>query len=60
MYYKIPIQYSSFESANQIKLIAIGLDTSNDVVSKYTITCNLDGTVIEGNSNVKLELISLE
>lgn len=60
MYYKIPIQYSAFESANQIKLVAIGLDTSNDVTSKYTIICNLDGTIIEGNSNVKLELTSLE
>lgn len=60
MYYKIPIQYSAFESANQIKLVAIGLNTANDVASKYTIICNLDGTIIEGNSNVKLELINLE
>ena len=60
MYYKIPIQYSAFESANQIKLVAIGLDTSNDVTSKYTIICNLDGTIIEGNSNVKMTLETLE
>lgn len=60
IYYKIPIQYSAFESANQIKLVAIKLNTSNDVASKYTIICNLDGIIVEGNSNVKMTLETLE
>ena len=59
-FYKMPIEYIAFESANQIKLVFIGLDTRNDVPSKYEIIINLDGTIIEGNSNVKLSLLSLE
>ena len=59
-YYKMPIEYIAFESANQIKLVFVGLDTRNDVPSKYEIIINLDGTIIEGNSNVKLSLLSLE
>lgn len=54
-YYKMPIQYAAFESANQIKLVAVGLDTTDDSPVKYEIVLNLDGTVFEGtNSNVKL------
>ena len=60
MYYKMPIEYTAFESANQIKLVFVGLNTRDDVASKYEIIMNLDGTVIEGNSNVKLTLLSLE
>lgn len=59
-FYKMPIEYIAFESANQIKLVFIGLDTRNDVPSKYEIIINLDGTIIDGNSNVKLSLLSLE
>lgn len=55
-YYKMPIEYVAFESANQIKLVLVGLDTSNDVPSKYEIIINLDGTIVEGNSNVKLTI----
>lgn len=54
MYYKMPVQYMAFESANQIKLVVIGLDTSNDHPVKYEILINLDGTIIEGNSNIKV------
>lgn len=60
MYYKMPIEYTAFESANQIKLVLVGLNTHDDVTSKYEIIINLDGTIIEGNSNVKLSLLSLE
>ena len=60
MYYKMPIEYTAFESANQIKLVCVGLNTRDDVTSKYEIIINLDGTIIEGNSNVKLTLLSLE
>lgn len=59
MYYRMPIQYVAFESANQIKLVTVGLDTSNDVPTKYEILINLDGTIIEGNSNIKLTTYDL-
>lgn len=53
-YYRMPIQYAAFESATQIKLVALGLDISNDAPVKYEIVMNLNGTIIEGNSNVKM------
>ena len=59
-YYRMPVQYAAFESANQIKLVFIGLNTNNDVVSKYEILANLNGTIIEGNSNVKMTITNLE
>lgn len=59
-YYKFPAEYCAFESANQIKLVFQGLNTKDDVVSKYEIIINLDGTVIEGNSNVKVTITSIE
>lgn len=59
-YYRMPVQYAAFESANQIKLVFTGLNTNNDVVSKYEILANLDGTLIEGNSNVKMAVTNLE
>ena len=59
-YYKMPIQYIAYESATQIKIVTIGLDTNNDVVSKYEILMNLDGTVIENGSNVKMTITELE
>lgn len=58
-YYKMPIEYTAFESANQIKLVCNGLDTKNDHPTKYEIIINLDGTVIEGSSNVKVSLLNL-
>lgn len=54
MYYKMPVDYVAFESANQIKLVFNGLDTHNDHPVKYEILINLDGTIIEGNSNIKV------
>lgn len=53
-YYKMPIQYIAFESANQIKMVVIGLDTTNDMPTKYEIILNLDGTIADGNSNIKV------
>ena len=53
-YYKMPIQYIAFESANQIKMVVVGLDTTNDMPTKYEIILNLDGTIAEGNSNIKV------
>lgn len=55
-YYKMPVEYVAFESANQIKLVCIGLDTSNDSPVRYTIILNLDGTIASGNSNVSMVL----
>lgn len=53
-YYKMSVEYAAFESANQIKLVFLGLDTSNDEPSRFTVIANLDGTIIDGNSNVQL------
>lgn len=53
-YYKMNVEYAAFESKNQIKLVFLGLDTSNDEPSRFTIVANLDGTIIEGNSNVQV------
>ena len=53
-YYKMPIQYIAFESANQIKMVVIGLDTTNDTPTKYEIILNLDGAIAGGNSNIKV------
>ena len=58
-YYKMIVEYLAFESANQIKMVFGGLDTSNDVSTKYEIIINLDGTIIEGNSNIKLSTLDL-
>ena len=59
-YYKMPIQYIAYESGTQVKIVTIGLDTNNDVVSKYEILMNLDGTVIENGGNVKMTITELE
>lgn len=52
--YRMPIQYLAYESAAQIKFVILGLDTSNDNPVKYEIVANLDETIIEGSSNVKV------
>ena len=59
MYYKIPVNYIAFESANQIKIVAVGLDTSNDKPVRYTILINLDGTLITEKSNISLVMENL-
>ena len=60
MYYKMPVDYVAFESANQIKLVFNGLDTHDDTPAKYEITMNLDGTIIDGNSNVSVTMTSMD
>ena len=57
MYYYIPCQYVAFKDANTLEMITDGLDTSNDKFSRYHITIKLNGTIIEGNSNIKVELL---
>lgn len=59
-YYRMPVHYAAFESDTQVKLVWVGLDTSNDVVLKYTCIINLDGTVIENGCNVQLTLKAIE
>lgn len=60
-YYKFPVEYIAYETANQIKMVFSGLNTKDDVVSKYQIILNLDGKLIENTqSNVGLTIISLE
>ena len=56
MYYYIPCQYVAFTDANTVEMITDGLDTKNDKFSRYHITIKLDGTVIKGASNIKVEL----
>ena len=58
-YYKMPVDYIAFESANQIKMVFNGLDTSNDAPAKYEIIINLDGTIIEDNCNVKITMYDI-
>ena len=60
MYYRFPINYMAFTSDTQIVLIALGLNTNNDKACKYTITMNLDGTILEGNCNIKIDILELE
>lgn len=59
-YYKMPVEYVAFESATQIKLVFVGLDTTNDKVAKYELLMNLDGSILNSSSNIKLTLMPLE
>lgn len=59
--YQIPFQYLYVAANNKsLKGIAVGLNPNNDTVSKIVLEANLDGTIIEGNSNVKVTYTSLE
>ena len=59
--YQIPFQYLYVTANNKsLKGIAVGLNPNNDTVSKIVLQVNLDGTIIEGNSNVKVTYTSLE
>ena len=60
MYYKMPVDYVAFESANQIKLVFTGLNTKDDTPAKYEIIMNLDGTIIDGDSNVSVTMTSMD
>ena len=55
-YYKMPVEYVAFESNNQIKLVCLGLDTTDDSPTRYTFILNLDGTIASNNSNVSMTL----
>lgn len=59
-FYRFVPEYFAFESDNQIKLVFNGLDSSNNESCKYEILINLDGTIIEGNSNVSLKILSVD
>ena len=59
-YYRFPLHFMSMDDANTIVLKFVGLNTLNDVSSKYTITIKLDGTAINNNCNVKIEMLALE
>ena len=60
-YYRFPIEYIAYESADQIKMVFSGLDTRNDKVSKYVIIINTDGTIIDdSNSNISMTITNLE
>lgn len=56
MYYYIPCQYVALTDANTLEMITDGLDTKNDKFSRYKITIKLNGTIVDGNSNIKVEL----
>lgn len=60
--YRYLVNYMEYvPNSKSIKVIWIGPDSLNgDVISKFVLTANLDQTVIEGNSNVKLTIASLE
>lgn len=59
MYYRMPIQYIAFEDANTIKIVTIGLNTRNNDPVKYIITIALDGIILDGNRNIKIELVNI-
>lgn len=60
--YRYLVNYMEYvPDSKSIKVIWIGPDSLNgDVISKFVLTANLDQTVIEGSSNVKLAITSLE
>lgn len=58
-YYKMPIDYVAFESANQIKLAFTGLNTRNDNPAKYEILMNLDGAILESSCNVQISMTEI-
>lgn len=56
-FYRIPIEFIELKNSdNQIHLVTVGLDMSDDSPTRYEITANLDSTIIDGTeSNVKVE-----
>lgn len=56
MYYYIPCQNIQFESANTLVMRTDGLNTKDDVFSRYKITINLDGSIVSGNSNIEVDV----
>lgn len=59
MQYRMLAEYVAFETDTQLKMVFTGLDTSNDKPSVYTVIANLDGTIIEGNSNVQVTITEI-
>ena len=41
-------------------MVIIGLNIYNDITYKFTVTMNLDETILIGNSNIKFEMTNLE
>ena len=61
MMYRFVVEYAEVNSdSNTIKLVFSGLDTKNDKLAKYEFTAKLDGTIVEGNSNVQLVVTDQE
>ena len=61
MMYRFVVEYAEVNvDGNTIKLIFSGLDTKNDKLAKYEFTAKLDGTIVEGNSNVQLVVTDKE
>ena len=61
MMYRFVVKYAEVNvDGNTVKLIFSGLDTKNDKLAKYEFTAKLDGTIVEGNSNVQLVVTDKE
>lgn len=61
MMYRFVVEYAEVNvDGNTIKLIFSGLDTKNDKLAKYEFTAKLDGTIVEGQSNVQLVVTDKE
>lgn len=61
MMYRFVIEYAEVNSdGNTVKLVFSGLNTNNDKLAKYEFTAKLDGTIVEGNSNVQLVVTDQE
>lgn len=61
MMYRFVVEYAEVNSdGNTVKLVFSGLDTKNDKLAKYEFTAKLDGTIVEGQSNVQLVVTDKE
>lgn len=61
MMYRFVVEYAEVNSdGNTIKLVFSGLNTKNDKLAKYEFTAKLDGTIVEGQSNVQLVVTDKE
>ena len=61
MMYRFVVEYAEVNTdGNTIKLVFSGLNTKNDKLAKYEFTAKLDGTIVEGQSNVQLVVTDKE
>lgn len=61
MMYRFVIEYAEVNAdSNTVKLVFSGLNTNNDKLAKYEFIAKLDGTIVEGNSNVQLVVTDKE